>query len=348
MVKVADKLPANATRETLEVLYNKEIKSLIGKGVFKIVNGAVAEFETGATQSLVLDIGLKSVYNKLIQSGMTEEEISNLSGGELFSTPDTFGGVASTVLEDGLAEAIGGATISTFSTVASGLINGNISLYNEKDLDFLKEMSDDKGFKGLIVANLKSEMLKGNITKSEAQEKLQAMNELESTINSVPENLSKKDQINAVNMIAERNRLTRETQGKDPALVAAQTERINEINNRLKTISENAVQVETTGEVPVQPEARVGEEVVQGESKTEPQSITEEGKKEVESLRAKEQEEIRAKFPDAEYKADGKIDVDKLSAKDKKAYNKIYAKYDKLISPLLEAKIIGQYPIKIT
>jgi hypothetical protein len=321
MVKVADKMPANATREALEALYNKEIKSLIGKGVFKIVNGAVAEFETGATQALVLDIGLKSVYNKMIQSGMTEEEVSNLSGGELFSTPDTFGGVASTVLEDGLAEAIGGATISTFSTVASGLINGNISLYNEKDLDFLKEMSDDKGFKGLIVANLKSEMLKGNITKSEAQEKLQAMNELESTINSVPENLSKKDQINAVNMIAERNRLTRETQGKDPALVAAQTERINVINEELKKISKLASTVEA-------------ERVATVESTT--QGVTEEGQKEVETLRAKEQEEIRAKFPDAEYKADGKIDVDKLSAKDKKAYDKIYAKYDKLISPLLK------------
>ena len=337
MVKVADKLPANATRETLEALYNKEIKSLIGKGVFKIVNGAVAEFETGATQALVLDIGLKSVYNKMIQSGMTEEEVSNLSVGELFATPDTFGEVASTVLEDGLAEAIGGATISTFSTVASGLINGNISLYNEKDLEFLKEVAGDKGFKGLIVANLKADMLKGKLTKSEAQEKLQAMNELESTINSVPDNLSPMEQIDSVNMIVEKNRLTKEIQGKDPALVAAQTERINVINEELKKISKNAVQVQTTSEVPLQPEARVGEEVVQGESETKPQGITEEGK-EVEALRAKEQEEIRAKFPDAEYKADGKIDADKLSVKDRKAFDKIYAKYDKLISPLLEAK----------
>ena len=337
MVKVADKLPANATRETLEALYNKEIKSLIGKGVFKIINGAVAEFETGATQALVLDIGLKSVYNKLTQSGMTDEQLSKLSGGELFATPDTFGEVASTVLEDGLAEAIGGATISTFSTVASGLINGNISLYNEKDLEFLKEVAGDKGFKGLIVANLKSDMLKGKLTKSEAQEKLQAMNELESTINSVPDNLSPMEQIDSVNMIAEKNRLTKEIQGKDPALVAAQTERINEINEELKKISKNAVQVQTTSEVPLQPEARVGEEVVQGESETEPQGVTEEGQKEVEVLRAKEQEEIRAKFPDAEYKADGKIDADKLSAKDRKAFDKIYAKYDKLISPLLEA-----------
>ena len=57
---------------------------------------------------------------------------------------------------------------------------------------------------------------------------------------------------------------------------------------------------------------------------------------EVDRLRAEEQKEIRAKFPDAEYKADGKIDVSKLSAKDKKVYKDIYKRYDALITPLLE------------
>ena len=57
---------------------------------------------------------------------------------------------------------------------------------------------------------------------------------------------------------------------------------------------------------------------------------------EVEVLRAKEQEEIKAKFPNAEYKTDGKIDVSKLSAKDKKVYKDIYKRYDALITPRLE------------
>ena len=57
---------------------------------------------------------------------------------------------------------------------------------------------------------------------------------------------------------------------------------------------------------------------------------------EVDRLRVKEQEEIRTKFPDAEYKTDGKIDVSKLSAKDKKVYKDIYKRYDGLITPLLE------------
>jgi len=278
LAKSISKMPKNATREVLQSIIDKEVKSLIGKGLLKIANGAIAEFETGATQSLVLDVGLKSLYNKVKQSGMTEEEVQNLSGGEFFATPDTVGDVFSTVLEDGLAEAIGGATIGTFSTVASGLKNGNISLYDEKDLDYLKEISQDSEFKKLIVSNLKTEMLKGNLTKSEAQERLDAMNELTSVMESIPEELNAQDQIDAVNMLSEKNRLTKEIQGKDPALVTAQTERINEINEELKTISKNAVQVETTGEVPVQPEAAVGREVAQGESQAEPQVAAQESK----------------------------------------------------------------------
>lgn len=52
--------------------------------------------------------------------------------------------------------------------------------------------------------------------------------------------------------------------------------------------------------------------------------------------RAEEQTEIKAKFPNAEYKADGKIDVDALSVIDQINYGAIYMKYDKLITPLLQ------------
>jgi hypothetical protein len=272
------KMPKGASREVLQSIMDKEVKNLIAKGSLRIINGAIAEFETGATQSLVLDIGLKSLYNKLSQSGMTEEEVNKLSGGEMFATPDSAGEIASTVLEDGLAEAIGGATIGTFTTVASGLMNGNISLYNEEDLEYLKEISQDSNFKKIIVANLKTEMLKGNLTKSEAQERLDSMNELSSVIESIPDGLTKEDQIDAVNMLSEKNRLTREIQGKDPALVTAQTERINEINEELKTISKNAIQVETTGEVSIQPEAIVSREVEEGEPQAEPQGVAEKSK----------------------------------------------------------------------
>ena len=60
--------------------------------------------------------------------------------------------------------------------------------------------------------------------------------------------------------------------------------------------------------------------------------------KSVEQLRADEQAELDSKIPNAEqYRVDGKVDKSKLTNEaDKKAYDEVWEKYDKLISPLLE------------
>lgn len=358
LINSMKQMPKDGTKGLLQNIMTKEVKSVLAKGAFKIVNGAIAEFETGATQSLVLDIGLKSLSNLISQSGMTEEQISNLSGGEMFATPDTLGELTSTVLEDGLAEAIGGATMSTFITVVTGLKNGNISLYNEDDLNYLKEISQDSEFKKIIVAKLKTEMLKGNLTKSEAQERLDAMNQLSSVIESIPDGLSEKDQINAVNILSEKNRLEKERQGKDPALVTAQTDRINEINEELKNISKNAtkenniVQQEGTAEGGISEYQGTGEGqqkdgVSQGGQRETTINEADSGdstvaskvqqEEQVATLRAEEQAELLKAIPKIEsYKVNGEIDKTLMPKTVLAKYNKIYDKYDKLISPLLE------------
>jgi len=58
---------------------------------------------------------------------------------------------------------------------------------------------------------------------------------------------------------------------------------------------------------------------------------------EVKQLRAKEQAELKAAIPNADqYLTDGKVDEKKLTdPKDKKAFKKIYDKYNEIISPLL-------------
>jgi hypothetical protein len=361
LINSMKQMPKDGTKGLLQNIMTKEVKSVLAKGAFKIVNGAIAEFETGATQALVLDIGLKSVSNLISQSGMTEEEISNLSGGEMFATPDTLGELTSTVLEDGLAEAIGGATMSTFTTVATGLKNGNISLYNEDDLNYLKEISQDTEFKKIIVANLKTEMLKGNLTKSEAQERLDAMNQLSSVIESIPDGLSEKDQISAVNILSEKNRLEKERQGKDPALVTAQTDRINEINEELKNISKNATKEDNIKQQEGTAEGGISEYQGTGEGQQK-DGISQGGQREttineadsgdstvaskiqqeeqVATLRAEEQAELLKAIPKIEsYKVNGEIDKTLMPKTVLAKYNKIYDKYDKLISPLLETVV---------
>ena len=65
-----------------------------------------------------------------------------------------------------------------------------------------------------------------------------------------------------------------------------------------------------------------------------------ESKQGVESYRAQEQAELSQKIPNIEnYKVGGKVDKGLITDKnDLEIYNKIYAKYDALITPLLEAK----------
>lgn len=70
-----------------------------------------------------------------------------------------------------------------------------------------------------------------------------------------------------------------------------------------------------------------------GKQKAKPTEV-----KSVEQLREQEQAELDSKIPNAEqYRVDGKVDRTKLTNKeDIKAFDEVYDKYDKLISPLLE------------
>ena len=228
-------VPKKLGREALENIVNKEVKSLVGKGVLKVVSGGFAEAETGALQTLVADIGIKKAYNS-IRAAYTGEDLKELTGGEAFGTPQSFSEGLMAVGEGAAAEAIGGIAMSTVMVGAQGLINGKISLYNEEDLKFFEDFSSDQEFKKLIVSKLKTEMLNGTMTKGEAQNALNDIDLVEGVFNSIDENLPEMAKLSAFNLINERNRLEKEIIGKDPALSKESTDRINEINDKLAAL----------------------------------------------------------------------------------------------------------------
>ena len=85
------------------------------------------------------------------------------------------------------------------------------------------------------------------------------------------------------------------------------------------------------------PEVKVTEEVKPTEVKT------------VEQLREQEQAELDSKIPNAEqYRVDGKVDRAKLTnEEDVKAFDEVYNKYDKLISPLLEKPVEQKVTVEL-
>ena len=89
----------------------------------------------------------------------------------------------------------------------------------------------------------------------------------------MPSELPVESKRQAYNLILERNKIEKQIEGKDPNLVAAQTERVKEINEQLKGLS-YAVQEQGADAVPVQSGTGVGTEMEEGVSKTEPQVVT--------------------------------------------------------------------------
>ena len=262
------KTAGKGSAELFQNVMNKEIKSNMAKFGLRIVGGALTEAETGATQSLVLDIGYKKLINEIKKDDILSTE---LTGGELFDTPDSFMDGLAMVIEDGIAEGIGGMVMSGAGAVSQKVIKGNISLYDNEDVDFLKTVSTDNELRKMIVIDLKAKMLSGKITKSEAQNQLESLDKVSAIFKAMPDNLSVEDQVKSVNLMSEKQRLEKEIDGKDQSLVAAQKERITEIDNELQNISKDAFQKQTTGE------ATVGEEVVQGEPETRLEEVTKEG-----------------------------------------------------------------------
>ena len=301
--RIAKIIPKGATREVIENIANKEVKSLVAKGALKVIGGTLAEAETGALQAGLLDVGLKSLFNVLDPLDLKLTNKEGLTGGEAFATPDTKMGVAGAILEGAAAEAIGGFAMSTVMVGAQGLINGKISLYNEEDLKFFEDFTSDQEFKKLITSNLKTQMLNGTMTKGEAQSALNDIDLVEGVFNSIDENISDEAKIIAFNLINERNRLKKEVIGKDPALSKEKNDRIKDINDKLGTLPlqvlvVNNVERATKLENALKQKGAVtidGKKIPRVEAETELKKINQ---KVLDAERKQEEDAIKASIPE--------------------------------------------------
>jgi hypothetical protein len=161
MKSINSVLSKKATAETLESSLEKELKSNIAKFGLKVVGGTLAEAETGALQTGLLDVGLKSVYNKIrnYREKATDEDIAKLTGGGYFDTPDNIKEAAVQILEGARDEGIGGFMMTSALTGFEKLSNGEITLFNDDDITKLKELSTDPEMKKMFVAKLRTDMV---------------------------------------------------------------------------------------------------------------------------------------------------------------------------------------------
>lgn len=254
-------LEKGATTEAIERAIAAQFKKDITAGTIKIVGGNLLE---GATE------GVQSAYGSALKAGFNW-----IKGEDKFNV--------SSWAEDAMYEAymglLGGAIMSVPSGAARGIKNG-FNRMNPEYMEMTRRVIEDSNLRSMLMTDIKTKLMSGKITKEEAQEQINAIKEASGLFAKMPDNLSPEDVAKSTDLLIERSKIEKEIAGKEDNLVSAQKARIAEINNELQTISQNAVQKQTTDESVLreeQPEVGL-QEVEQVDSKQE--VVTEEGQQE--------------------------------------------------------------------
>ena len=254
------KVPANAPRETIEALARTETKAYLASLGLSTIAASGVEGVTEGLQSLT-GAGIKEIYDVA-------------KGKELFNN-EGFGNIVKGALYEGYLGALGGGMVHSIYVAQDA--SARQRAMNSKELEMLLMAAKANGMDEALMANLKADMLSGRMTRQEAQEISQNFDMVRGNVAQMPDNLTPEAQSVSLGLMMERDRLNRQKDGKDPNLVKPITNRINEINNRLEEIAkENAVQEQSTGEVPVQPTTGVGTEMEERIPESETQGVTRE------------------------------------------------------------------------
>jgi hypothetical protein len=243
LVKALQKWSPNMGAKALNGILNMEVKSLAAKAALNTAGAFIAEAETGALQN-IMETSINELYN------VAKEK-------EVFKQPKVFTqewmeGVA----EDAIMEGIGGMWMGGAANIAKYTAEGVLGakLSNEEFAIVKKMLSDGFTLEALMV-DLKSKVINGEVSAKEMKRTLANFSKAASIVGQMPEgDLSDGQQRVAFDLLNERMKLEAEIKGKDPNLVSKKTKRISEINERLKLISENAVQEQTTSEVAAEEE----------------------------------------------------------------------------------------------
>ena len=341
-------LPKDASLELMKSAINKSIVAQMTKSGLSIVGGSFIEGSVEGTQSLT-EVAAKQLFN-------------SLEGHDYFKdVPDltTKDGMAKALVmasEDFYYGMLGGLVMSSGTEAYSAIKDG----YSNKKLDanfeiLYNSVTDPKLIK-LVKSEIKANLTSGKINRYEAESQLNAIEKSYSIFKSMPDKMSTKERREAFNLIREKQIIEKEIEGKDPSLVDAQKKRVSEINNELKTISNNAAKETTNKQQAVTAEGGVSEyqgasegqqevgqveggqrEATVNETDSRNSTIPSQVQEEVTTYRAEEQAELLKVIPKIEnYKVNGEVDKTLMPKTVLDKYNKVYNKYDKLISPLLE------------
>ena len=260
LAKSIKEIPKDATLEYVESAIKKNISTQIALGTLKIVGSSLAEGFTEGAQEVVT-MSAKAIFNEYHKK-------------DLFNLPDitTKEGreeAKNIVLENIYYGTIGGTIMSSGEQAVSAVKNGFDNSKADAKFDLLYNTITDPELILTVKNAIKIDLANQKITRETAEQRMESVNSVYSLFQSIPKDLSTGQKKEAFNLINEKKRLEQEIEGKDPSLVDAQKKRVSEINESLKTISNNAAKETTNKQQAVTAEG--GGSEYQGTSEGQPE-----------------------------------------------------------------------------
>lgn len=267
VLKALGKAGTGVTAKTFRELVENEVESSIARGLLTVTAAGVAEFETGAAQE-VSETGIKELYNEI-------------KGKDMFQTPESVSDFIENIAVAGAQEAVGGFVLGVPTGVSAAYSQKGFLKMDDVSFETFASMANDEQMQSAYIASLKDKITQGIITEQEGKERLNNYRNSVGLFRQLPEGLDTQQKKEAMNLLKEKRDLENYVDGKDSALVVKQKNRINEINDSLTKLSEpNAIQEQSTTEVPVQSETITSETLAPGVSESGPQVVTEQATQE--------------------------------------------------------------------
>ena len=235
VLKALGKSGATTTAVTFKELVQNEVESMIAKGALTLTAAGLAEFETGAAQQIA-EYGIKDIYNAA-------------KGTKMFNNPETFTAEwVKEVAKAGAQEAVGGFIMGMPTAISSAYTKKGFLAMDDATFKIFEAAANDENIQKAFVTKLKNEYNNGDITIEQAKETLNNYRNSVGLFKSMPEGLDTEAKKESMNLLKEKRDLENQIIGKDDALVKPQKNRINEINDSLTKISEDAIQKQATNE----------------------------------------------------------------------------------------------------
>ena len=258
ITKTFKSLPKNAGLIELNSAIQKNVGAAIAKGLIKFTGAGVSEGSVELFQEEFEGVGKFAVNEILKNDNFNEEYFKD-------AEDLTKAGGWAALLDQGVDAFKLGFLAGGMTSGVSMVKNNIVDIRSNNKFDIYKSLVLNNEAREGWIASIKQRESNGEIPVEDMNKKIDQINKSYSTLTKIPETLTMQSQREAFSLLQEKEIIEDEIKDKEPNLVVKETNRIKEINEALKTTSENAtkedniVQQEGTAEGGIREDQGTGE-----------------------------------------------------------------------------------------